>query len=72
MTTHAGSFDTLPQAYEALLPQVLAMRGVQLVGLLQLVGLPAVEFYHGPSVDTSLEINHTDIALPVRCWPAGA
>lgn len=66
MTTHAGSFDTLPQAYEALLPQVLAMRGVQLVGL------PAVEFYHGPSVDTSLEINHTDIALPVRCWPAGA
>ena len=32
----------------------------------------AVEFYHGPSVDTSLEINHTEIALPVRCWPAGA
>lgn len=60
LTTHAGSFDTLSQAYEALLPQVLAMRGIQLVGL------PAIEFYHGTSVDTSFAVNHTDIALPVR------
>lgn len=65
LTTHAGSFDTLPQAYEALLPQVLAMRGVQLVGL------PAIEFYHGTSVNASLAINHTDIALPVQRLPSG-
>jgi AraC family transcriptional regulator len=60
LTTHAGSFDTLPRAYEALLPQVLALRGVQLVGL------PAIEIYHGTSVNTALAINHTDIALPVQ------
>ncbi|MBL8348231.1 MAG: AraC family transcriptional regulator [Rubrivivax sp.] len=65
LTTHAGSFDTLPQAYEALLPQVLAMRGVQLVGL------PAMEFYHGTPVNTALAINRTDIALPVRRLAAG-
>lgn len=59
LTTHAGSFDTLPQAYEALLPQVLALRGVQLIGL------PAIEIYHGVSVNTALALNHTDIALPV-------
>ncbi len=66
LTTHAGSFDTLPLAYEALLPQVLALRGVQLVGL------PAIEFYHGTSVNTALALNHTDIALPVLRGPAGA
>ncbi len=66
LTTHAGSFDTLPQAYEALLPQALAIRGVQLVGL------PAIEFYHGTSVNTSLAINHTDIALPVQRLPTAS
>ncbi len=66
LTTHAGPFDTLPQAYEALLPQVLALPG------LQLVGLPAIEFYHGTSVRTALAMNHTDIALPVQRLPAGA
>ena len=60
LTTHAGSFDTLPLAYEALLPQVLALRGVRLVGL------PAIEIYHGTSVRTALAINQTDIALPVE------
>lgn len=59
LTTHAGSFDTLPRAYEALLPQVLALRGVRLVGL------PAIEIYHGTSVKTTLALNHTDICLPV-------
>lgn len=66
LTTHAGSFDTLPRAYEALLPQVLALRGVQLIGL------PAIEFYHGTSVNTALAINQTDIALPVQRLPTGA
>lgn len=66
LTTHAGSFDTLPQAYGALLPQVLALRGVRLIGL------PAIEFYHGTPVDTSLAIQHTDIGLPVQRLPAGA
>lgn len=66
LTTHAGSFDTLPQAYEALLPQVLALSGVKLVGL------PAIEFYHGAPVKTSLAVNQTDIALPVQRLPTGA
>lgn len=66
LTTHAGSFDSLPQAYEALLPQALALRGVQLVGL------PAIEIYHGTSVNTALALNYTDIALPVQRLIVGA
>ncbi len=66
LTTHAGSFDTLAQAYEALLPQVLALKGVRLVGL------PAIEIYHGPAVDTALAVNHTDIALPVQRLAPGS
>lgn len=65
LTTHAGSFDTLQRAYEALLPQVLALRDVRLVGL------PAIEIYHGASVNTALALNHTDIALPVERSPYG-
>lgn len=63
LTTHAGSFDTLPRAYSSLLPQVLALRGARLIGL------PVIEFYHGTTVNTSLSLNQTDIALPVQRLP---
>lgn len=59
-TQPARSFDTLPQACEPLLPQVWAIRGIQLVGL------PAIEFYPATAVDTSLASCCSDVALPVR------
>ncbi|MDX2042083.1 MAG: AraC family transcriptional regulator [Acidobacteriota bacterium] len=62
VTTHAGSFETLPAAYAAIFPRVIALPGYQMIGL------PAVEIYHSASVNTELRLNRTDIYLPVaRC-----
>ena len=62
VTTHAGSFETLPVAYGAIFPRVIALPGYQMIGL------PAVEIYHSAIVNTQLRLNQTDIYLPVaRC-----
>ncbi len=59
VTTHAGAYATLPEAYSAILPRVTALRGYQLVGL------PAVEIYHTARVTSHYELNHTDLCLPL-------
>lgn len=59
VTTHAGSYDTLPAAYAAIFPRVMALAGYQFVGL------PVVEIYHTARVNVRYQLNHTDICLPV-------
>lgn len=59
VTTHAGSYDTLPTAYAAIFPRVMALAGYQFVGL------PVVEIYHTARVNVRYQLNHTDICLPV-------
>jgi AraC family transcriptional regulator len=62
VTTHAGSFETLPAAYAAIFPRVTALPGYRMIGL------PAVEIYHSARVNAQLRLNQTDIYLPVaRC-----
>ncbi|HYC89547.1 MAG TPA: AraC family transcriptional regulator [Thermoanaerobaculia bacterium] len=59
VTTHVGPYDTLPAAYAAIFPRLLALPGYQLVGL------PAVEIYHTTRVNVRYRLNHTDLCLPV-------
>ncbi len=59
VTTHAGPYETLPAAYGAIFPRLLALPGYQLVGL------PAVEIYHTTRVNARYRLNHTDLCLPV-------
>jgi AraC family transcriptional regulator len=59
VTTHAGSYDTLPTAYAAIFPRVMALDGYQFAGL------PVVEIYHTARVNVRYHLNHTDICLPV-------
>lgn len=63
ITTHAGSFETLPAAYSAIFPRALALPRYTLIGL------PAVEIYHAAQVDAHRRLNHTDICLPVARAP---
>jgi AraC family transcriptional regulator len=60
VTTHVGPYETLPAAYGAIFPRLLALPGYQLVGL------PAVEIYHTTRVNVRYRLNHTDLCLPVR------
>lgn len=59
VTAHAGPYDTLPAAYAAIFPRLLALPGHQLVGL------PTVEIYHTTRVNVRYRLNHTDLCLPV-------
>lgn len=59
VTTHAGSFDSLPAAYATIFPRVMALPGYRLVGL------PAVEIYRTARVNAQYDLNHTEICLPV-------
>ena len=59
VTTHVGSYATLPHAYTALFERISALRSVRPRGA------PAVEVYHEERIDVSLRYNHTDIYLPV-------
>lgn len=59
VTTHVGPYETLPAAYGAIFPRLLALPGYQLVGL------PAVEIYHTTRVNVRYRLNHTDVCLPV-------
>ena len=63
MTTHVGSFATLPHAYGILFQRILAMPR------LRPLGAPAVEVYHERRIDVTLRFNHTDIYLPVAAKP---
>jgi AraC family transcriptional regulator len=56
---HVGPYATLPMAYQALFPQLMQLRGYQLVGL------PALEIYHTTRIKPAYELNHTGIYLPV-------
>jgi AraC family transcriptional regulator len=60
VTTHAGPYDTLPEAYGAIFPRAAALPGYQFIGL------PAIEVYHTARVNVQYHLNHTDICLPVR------
>ncbi|MDX2150071.1 MAG: helix-turn-helix domain-containing protein [Bryobacteraceae bacterium] len=59
VTTHAGPFGTLPAAYAALFPRVTQLPKHRLIGL------PAMEIYQTARVNASVQINVTDICLPV-------
>lgn len=59
VTTHAGPFATLPAAYATIFPRVTKMPKHQLIGL------PAVEIYQTARVNARLQLNVTDICLPV-------
>jgi hypothetical protein len=54
-----GSFDTLPVAYAAIFPRVMALPDHRLIGL------PSVEIYQTAKVNAHLQLNQTDICLPV-------
>jgi hypothetical protein len=59
VTTHAGPFVTLPAAYAAIFPRVIQLPRYRLIGL------PAVEIYQTSRVNSRLQLNVTDICLPV-------
>lgn len=59
LTTHAGPYDSLPAAYAAIFPRVLALPGWELVGL------PVVEIYQTTRINVRERLNHTDLCLPV-------
>jgi AraC family transcriptional regulator len=59
VTTHAGPFVTLPAAYAAIFPRVTRLPKHRLIGL------PAVEIYQTARVNARLQLNVTDICLPV-------
>jgi len=59
VTTHAGPYETLPAAYEAIFPRIVALPGYDVIGL------PAIEIYHTSKVTVRYQLNHTDICLPV-------
>jgi len=59
VTTHAGPFVTLAEAYAAIFPRVIQLPKHQLIGL------PAVEIYRTARVNARLHLNVTDICLPV-------
>jgi AraC family transcriptional regulator len=59
VTTHAGPFATLGAAYAAIFPRVIHLPKRRLIGL------PAVEIYQTARVNARLQLNVTDICLPV-------
>jgi AraC family transcriptional regulator len=59
VTTHAGPYATLPEAYATIFPRVTTLPGYRLIGL------PAVEIYHTANVNSQHQLNHTDLCLPV-------
>jgi AraC family transcriptional regulator len=59
VTTHAGPFATLGAAYAAIFPRVTQLPKHRLIGL------PAVEIYQTARVNARLQLNVTDICLPV-------
>jgi DNA gyrase inhibitor GyrI len=60
VTTHAGPYATLPEAYKAIFPRLFSLAGYRPIGL------PAIEVYHTARVNPHYHLNHTDIYLPVE------
>ena len=65
VTTHVGSYATLPEAYPRLFAQSLAAAP----GLL---GLPVIEIYDDATVSIERSISRTEIHLPIAELPAAA
>jgi AraC family transcriptional regulator len=59
VTTHAGPFVKLSAAYAAIFPRITRLPKHRLIGL------PAVEIYQTARVNARLQLNVTDICLPV-------
>jgi AraC family transcriptional regulator len=59
VTTHAGPYVTLPAAYAEIFPRVTHLPKHRLIGL------PAVEIYQTARVNARMQLNVTDICLPV-------
>ena len=59
VTTHAGPFVTLSAAYATIFPRLTRLPQHRLIGL------PAVEIYQTTRVNAHLQMNVTDICLPV-------
>jgi AraC family transcriptional regulator len=64
VTTHVGSYSTLPEAYPRILAQSLAAAP-------NLIGLPVIEIYDDETVSTERPISRTEIHLPVAQLPDG-
>lgn len=60
VTTHVGPYETLGAAYAMIFPRLAGFKHYDVVGL------PAVEFYHTARVNVRFALNHTDICLPLR------
>jgi len=65
VTTHAGPFVTLAAAYAAIFPRVTHLPKHQLIGL------PTAEIYQTARANAQLQLNVTDICLPVAGSAAG-
>jgi len=65
VTTHVGSYFTLPEAY----PRILAL---SLAAAPKLLGLPVIEIYDDETVSTVRPISRTEVHLPIAQLPAGA
>lgn len=63
LTTHVGSYATLPAAYGVIMGRLLHHPRWNPRGL------PAVEIYHTAQVSVRAAINHTDLCLPVDVRP---
>lgn len=60
VTTHIGSYNSLPVAYPNIFTRAAGLKGYELVGL------PAIEIYRDRQVDSFRAISTTDIYLPLQ------
>ena len=65
VTTHVGSYLTLPEAYPRIFAQTLAAAP-------QLLGLPVIEIYDDETVSTSRPVSRTEVHLPIARLSAAA
>ena len=65
VTTHVGSYATLPEAYPRIFAQSLAAAPA-------LLGLPVIEIYDDGTVSTNRPISRTEVHLPIAQLLAGA
>ena len=65
VTTHVGSYLTLPEAYPRIFAQTLTAAP-------QLLGLPVIEIYDDETVSTSRPVSRTEVHLPIARLSAGA
>ena len=60
VTTHAGPYETLGDAYARIFPRLSTFTDYLPLGL------PAVEVYHAARINVRFALNHTDLCLPMR------